>query len=84
MAKRQLPEDRPLDDGARQGPETWRVIEGVEFCHWDRWLLRLALSEPDGLQSIASTFRSRRKARRVFSLRSALLKSADTLAADDE
>jgi hypothetical protein len=31
----------------------------VQFCHWDRWLLRLALSEPDGLASITRSFRDR-------------------------
>ncbi len=37
----------PLDDGARNGTEHWRDLGGVSFCHWDRWLLRLALDEPD-------------------------------------
>jgi len=38
------------------------VIDGVLFSHWDRWLLRLALDEPEGLRSIVAGFR--RRARR--------------------
>ena len=52
------PAPRPLDDGARYGPETWREIDGVAFCHWDRWLLRIALTEPGGLDGIARHFRA--------------------------
>lgn len=50
----------PLDDGRRNGTEHWRDLDGVRFCHWDRWLLRLALDEPNGLRSIAETFQGRR------------------------
>lgn len=39
--------DEVLDDGPRLGTEPWREIDGVRFCHWDRWLLRLALTEPE-------------------------------------
>lgn len=53
-----------LDKGTIHGPEVWRVVEGVEFAHWDRWLLRLALAEPHGLDSIEATFRERRSNRR--------------------
>ncbi|WP_394821833.1 hypothetical protein [Pendulispora albinea] len=53
------PEEQPLDDGGRYGTETWRDVDGVVFCHWDRWLLRLALTEPNGLDSIAAEFRAR-------------------------
>jgi hypothetical protein len=53
------PTERPLDDGIRYGPETWRAIDGVAFSHWDRWLLRLALAEPGGLDAIAREFRTR-------------------------
>jgi len=49
----------PLDDGPRDGSEPWREIEGVQFCHWDRWLLRLAMTEPQGLDTIAREFRTR-------------------------
>jgi hypothetical protein len=49
----------PLDDGPRVGPELWREIDGVRFCHWDRWLLRLAITEPGGLRSIAQEFHRR-------------------------
>jgi hypothetical protein len=34
-------------------------VNGIQFYHWDRWLLRLALDEPKGLQSIAREFRCR-------------------------
>ncbi len=54
----------PLDDGAREGTDAWREIGGVRFCHWDRWLLRLALNEPEGLRSIAREFRRRAAAPR--------------------
>jgi hypothetical protein len=64
----------PLDDGARDGTEPWREIEGVQFCHWDRWLLRLALEEPSGLESIAREFRRRASAsRRVDDVAEAML-----------
>jgi hypothetical protein len=49
----------PLDDGAREGTDPWRDIDGVRFCHWDRWLLRLALDEADGLRSIQRELRRR-------------------------
>src|SRR5262245_44221025 len=54
----------PLDDGRRNGTEHWRDLGGIRFCHWDRWLLRFALDEPDGLRSIAATFEGRRTSRR--------------------
>lgn len=53
------PEDVPLDDGRRDGTEPWREIGGVQFCHWDRWLLRLAITEQGGLTAIAAEFRRR-------------------------
>ncbi|AUX31970.1 uncharacterized protein SOCE836_041060 [Sorangium cellulosum] len=59
------PAERPLDDGVRYGPEAWREIDGVAFCHWDRWLLRLALAEPSGLDAIARELRARAASRRV-------------------
>ncbi|WP_437728227.1 hypothetical protein [Sorangium sp. So ce861] len=59
------PTERPLDDGVRYGPEPWRVIDGVAFCHWDRWLLRLALAEPRGLDAIEREFRARAASERV-------------------
>jgi hypothetical protein len=49
----------PLDDDSCNGTEQWREIDGIRFCHWDRWLLRLALTEPEGLRSIAREFRQR-------------------------
>lgn len=49
----------PLDDGVRYGSEHWRDVAGVSFCHWDRWLLRLALAEPKGLRSVVETFQQR-------------------------
>ncbi len=54
-----LPSEVPLDDGAREGTDAWREIDGVAFCHWDRWLLRLSLEEPEGLTSIARELRMR-------------------------
>jgi hypothetical protein len=57
--------DHPLDDGVRYGPEPWRTLDGVAFCHWDRWLLRLAIAEPRGLPGIAAEFRRRTRARRA-------------------
>ncbi len=57
----------PLDDGSREGTDAWRTINGVSFCHWDRWLARLALEEPKGLASIIEEFRRRVKANRVLS-----------------
>lgn len=62
--KEKSPVLRPLDDGARYGPEVWRVIDGIEFCHWDRWLLRLALKEVGGLDPIEREFRARRRKQR--------------------
>jgi hypothetical protein len=53
------PTELPLDDGAREGTDPWREIDGVRFCHWDRWLLRLALDEADGLCSIQRELRRR-------------------------
>ncbi|WP_433936420.1 hypothetical protein AB3662_17220 [Sorangium cellulosum] len=61
------PAERPLEDGIRYGPEPWREIEGVCFCHWDRWLLRLALTEPRGLDGMARELRARAASRRVSS-----------------
>ncbi|MFO0618504.1 MAG: hypothetical protein U0414_38280 [Polyangiaceae bacterium] len=57
------PEDIPLDDGPREGTNAWRDVDGVHFCHWDRWLLRLAIAEPAGLSAIATRFRERIRAR---------------------
>lgn len=38
------------------GPERWKTIQGVVFCHWDRWLLRIAVSEKNGLKGIRQDF----------------------------
>ena len=56
------PAEVPLDDGARQGADPWREIDGVPFCHWDRWLLRLAIDEPDGLRGIERSLKRRTSA----------------------
>jgi hypothetical protein len=53
------PTEVPLDDGTRYGTEPWREIDGVSFYHYDRWLLRLSLDEPEGLNSIIAEFRRR-------------------------
>ena len=57
-----LPTQIPLDDGIVRGTDHWCEHEGVSFCHWDRWLLRLSIDEPEGLRSIAQEFS--RRARR--------------------
>lgn len=59
-----LPSEIPLDDGTRDGPEPWRDINGIAFCHWDRWLLRLSLEEPEGLASTVREFRRRARDQR--------------------
>lgn len=53
------PSERPLDDGPVGGPELWRTVDGVAFCHWDRWLLRLALDDKGGLAGLAWLLRER-------------------------
>ncbi|MCC7383909.1 MAG: hypothetical protein IT384_18850 [Deltaproteobacteria bacterium] len=60
------PEEEPLDDGPRDGPEVWRTVQGVTFCHWDRWLLRIALAEKDGLAVLVRHFRERAKGVPLF------------------
>jgi len=59
-----LPSEVPLDGGTRNGTESWRDVDGIAFCHWDRWLLRLSLEEPEGLASIAREFRRRARGQR--------------------
>jgi hypothetical protein len=58
------PDEVPLDQGAREGTDEWRDVAGVQFCHWDRWLTRLALDESEGLHSISSKFRTRARAKK--------------------
>lgn len=53
------PVERPLDGGPVGGPEVWRTVDGVAFCHWDRWLLRLALDDKGGLAGLAWLLRER-------------------------
>ena len=43
------------------GPEPWRDTAGVTFVYWDRWLLRLALDEPDGLEGLVRRFEADRR-----------------------
>src|SRR6187402_2603833 len=64
------PDEVPLDQGAREGTDEWKQVDGVVFCHWDRWLLRLALDEPEGLRAISSKFRARARRRKEASTRS--------------
>ncbi len=59
-----LPSEVPLDDGARTGIEPWRDVDGIAFCHWDRWLLRLSLEEPEGLVSIGRELRRHARGQR--------------------
>lgn len=74
------PSEIPLDDGMRNGTEAWREIDGIAFCHWDRWLLRLSLEEPEGLASIAEEFRRRaRDDRRLHDVAEALLAQVNDL-----
>lgn len=46
------------------GPEAWKEVEGVTFLYWDRWFLRLATEERDGLEGLVERFRSDRKQKR--------------------
>jgi hypothetical protein len=48
----------PLDDGPRDGTEHWREIAGVGFCHWDRWLLTLALPKETACGESLGSFAS--------------------------
>lgn len=76
-----LPSEVPLDDGVRNGTEPWRDIDGIAFCHWDRWLLRLSLEEPNGLASISREFRRRaRDQRRQREVAEAMLAQVADLA----
>lgn len=76
-----LPSEIPLDDGTRNGTEPWRDVDGIAFCHWDRWLLRLSLEEPEGLASIAHEFRRRaRDQRRERDVAEAMLAQVADLA----
>jgi hypothetical protein len=43
------------------GPEPWREIAGVTFVYWDRWLLRLAVDEPSGLEALVQRFEADRR-----------------------
>lgn len=76
-----LPSEIPLDDGKRNGTEPWRDVDGIAFCHWDRWLLRLSLEEPEGLASISREFRRRaRDQRRERDVAEAMLAQVADLA----
>lgn len=54
---------RPAEPARKSifGPEPWREIGGVTFVYWDRWLLRLALDEPDGLEGLVRRFEADRR-----------------------
>jgi hypothetical protein len=73
--------NRPLDDAPRSGPELWRELGGVSFCHWDRWLLKLALDERDGLRGMRADFRVRMKNVRSESGSEAMIAQIDDLQA---
>jgi hypothetical protein len=45
------------------GPERWRELRGVWFTYWDRWLLRLAVAEGDGLDALVARFEAERRER---------------------
>lgn len=51
------------------GPEPWKEIEGVAFIYWDRWLLRLAVEERDGLDGLVQRFQADRKRGRAGHVR---------------
>lgn len=46
-------------------PETWKEVSGVTFLYWDRWFLRLAVDERDGLEGLVGRFKADRKHRRA-------------------
>lgn len=46
------------------GPEPWKDVHGVTFLYWDRWLLRLAVEERDGLEGLVARFQADRKRNR--------------------
>ena len=76
------PTEVPLDDGTRYGTEPWREIDGVGFCHYDRWLLRLSLDEGEGLNSIVAEFHRRaRRSGRTDEVAEAMLAQLADLAA---
>jgi len=48
------------------GPETWREVRGVPFTYWDRWLLRLAADDPNGMAGVVQQLEVRRKQRSFY------------------
>lgn len=46
------------------GPEPWKEVQGVTFLYWDRWLLRLAVEEQDGLDGLVQRFEADRRRNR--------------------
>lgn len=74
------PDEVPLDQGASDGTDEWKQVDGVPFHHWDRWLLRLALDEPEGLRSISSKFRARARTKKgIDEIAEAMLAQLDDL-----
>jgi hypothetical protein len=53
----------------------------VAFCHWDRWLLRLALDEREGLRGMRADFRTRMKKSPSDSASEAMIAQIDDLEA---
>ncbi|MBL8685328.1 MAG: hypothetical protein JNK05_39480 [Myxococcales bacterium] len=56
-------------------------MNGVAFCHWDRWLLRLALDTHNGLAGMRAEFRARSKKRNESVAAEALIAQIDDLQA---
>jgi hypothetical protein len=50
---------RRLDRERPSGNEPWRIVAGIQFTLWDRWLLRLAVTEIEGLEDISRELRLR-------------------------
>ena len=48
------------------GPETWREVQGEVFTYWDRWLLRLAADDADGMAGVVRRLEEQRKKRSFY------------------
>ncbi len=44
-----------------QGPELWKLVDGHAFCYWDRWFLRLAVRDVNGLDGLMAHFEALRR-----------------------
>ena len=48
------------------GPETWREVRGETFTYWDRWLLRLAADDSNGMAGVVQQLEDRRRKRSFY------------------